>query len=92
MRVKLLQSCATLHPYGLYSARLLYLWDSPGKNTGVGCPAPPSGDLPDPGIELVSPTSPVLAGKFFTASPTWEAPIQGQPSLTLLFCHYKVIN
>ena len=36
-----------------------------------GLPRPPSGDLPDPGIELVSLTSPVLAGGFFTASPTW---------------------
>ena len=25
--------------------------DSPGKNTGVGCPCPPPGDLPNPGIE-----------------------------------------
>ena len=27
---------------------LLCLWNSPGKNTGVGCPSP--GNLPDPGI------------------------------------------
>ena len=26
-----------LRPYGLQSARLLCPWDSPGKNTGVGC-------------------------------------------------------
>ena len=33
------------------------LGGSPGKNTGVGCPvAPPSGDLPNPGIETRSPT------------------------------------
>ena len=24
-------------PYGLQPSRLLYPWDSPGKNTGVGC-------------------------------------------------------
>ena len=30
--------------------------DSPGKNTGVGSqPFPSPGDLPDPGIELMSP-------------------------------------
>ena len=29
---------------------------------------------PDPGIELVSHTSPALAGGFFTNSGTWEAP------------------
>ena len=26
-----------LQPYGLWSSRLLCPWDSPGKNTGVGC-------------------------------------------------------
>ena len=27
----------SLRPYGLYPARLLCPWDSPGKNAGVGC-------------------------------------------------------
>ena len=27
----------SLRPRGLYPAKLLYPWDSPGKNTGVGC-------------------------------------------------------
>ena len=27
----------SLQPHGLKPARLLCLWDSPGKNTGVGC-------------------------------------------------------
>ena len=31
---------------------------------------PPPGDLPDPGIELVSLKSPALAGGFFTTSAT----------------------
>ena len=35
---------------------------------------PPPGDLPDPGIEPMSLTSPALAGAFFTTSATWEAP------------------
>ena len=31
-------SCAdSLPSHGLQPARLLCLWDSPGKNTGVGC-------------------------------------------------------
>ena len=34
---------------------------------------PPPGDLPDPGIEPESLTSPVWAGCFFTSSITWEA-------------------
>ena len=29
----------SLQPYGLQPARLLYPWDSPDKNTGVGCHA-----------------------------------------------------
>ena len=36
-------------------------------------PCPPPGDLPDPGIKLVSLKSPALAGGFFTTSTTWEA-------------------
>jgi len=39
-----------------------------------GLPCPPPGDLPDPGIKLLSLMSPVLAGRFFTSSSTWEAP------------------
>ena len=31
-----------------------------------GLPCPPPGDLPDPGTELISVTSPPLAGRFFT--------------------------
>ena len=31
------QSCPTLWPRGLQPARLLCPWNSPGKNTGVGC-------------------------------------------------------
>ena len=39
--------------------------------SGLLCP--PLGDLPDPGIEPTSLTSPTLAGRFFTISATWEA-------------------
>ena len=34
---------------------------------------PTPGDLPNPGMELASLTSPALAGEFFTTSATWEA-------------------
>ena len=47
--------------------------DSPGKNTGLGCHAPPPGDPPDPGIKPASLLSLALAGGFFTTSTTWEA-------------------
>ena len=32
-----------------------------------------SRDLPDPGTQLLSLTSPALAGRFFTTNATWEA-------------------
>ena len=35
---------------------------------------PPPGDLPDPEAEPMSLPSPALAGGFFTAIATWEAP------------------
>ena len=38
-------------------------------------PCPPSGDLPNPGIEHLSLKSPALAGGLFTTSATWEAQI-----------------
>ena len=40
-----------------------------------GLPCVPPGVLPDPGIEPVTLTSPVLAGRFLTTSATWEAPL-----------------
>ena len=45
--------------------RLLCPWDSPGKNTGVGCHAFLQGDLPNPGIKPRSLRSPSLASRFF---------------------------
>ena len=38
-------------------------------------PFPPPGDLPSPGIEPASLSSPALAGRFFTTSATWEAQV-----------------
>ena len=40
-----------------------------------GLTCPPPGDLPSPGIKLVSLVSPALAGGFFATSATCEAPI-----------------
>ena len=37
-------------------------------------PFPPSGDLPDPGMEPASLVSPALAGGFFTSVPPGEPP------------------
>ena len=38
-----------------------------------GLPSSPPGNLPDPGMEPRSPTTPALAGRFFTTSAAWEA-------------------
>ena len=43
--------------------------------SGLLCPPPE--DLPNPGIEPTSLKSPALADRFFTTSPTWEAPSGG---------------
>ena len=45
-------SCPTLRPHGLQPARLLCPWDSPGKNTGVGCHALLHGIFPTQGSDL----------------------------------------
>ena len=37
-----------------------------------GLPCPPPGDIPDPELKLAPFTSPAQAGRFFTASATWE--------------------
>ena len=54
---KLLQLCPTLCNTVDYKP---CPWDSLGKNTGVGCHAPPPGDLHDPGVEAECPVSPAL--------------------------------
>ena len=72
-RAKSLQSCPTLcvpmdyssqAPLSMGFARQEY-W------SGLSCPSP--GDLPHPVIWPASPSSPALAGGFFSTSPTWEA-------------------
>ena len=65
------KSCPTLRPYG-HTTRLLYPWGFSRQEYWSGLPFPTPGDLPDPGIEPESLTSPALAGGFFTSSATWE--------------------
>ena len=43
----------------------IHVWEIPED--------PPPGDLPNPGIEPVSPASPALAGGFFTPEPSGKA-------------------
>ena len=71
---KSLQSCLTLYDpvecsppgsssvHGILQARILE-W----------VVMPPPGDLPNPGMEPESLTSPELAGRFFTTGAIWEA-------------------
>ena len=52
----------------------------PRQEYWTGLPFPLPGDLPDPGIELISPASPALAGEFFTTEP-----LEKPKTLTALF-------
>ena len=64
-------SCVQLfQSNGLQHTRFLCPQDFPRLEFWSGLPFPPPGDLPDPGIEPISPVSPELTGRFFTtASP-----------------------
>ena len=52
MKVKVLVEAESLQPHGLYPARLLCPWNSPGKNTGMGCHSLLQGILPTQGSNL----------------------------------------
>ena len=51
-----------------------------------GLPCLPPGELPDPGMEPVSPVSPALAGRFFTAEPP------GKPNLCDITAHSDILH
>ena len=63
---KSLQLTLTLRPHAVAC-------QAPLSEYCSGLPFPSPGDLPYPGIESKSLTSPALAGGFFTTSDTWEA-------------------
>ena len=70
--LQLQQQCQSLSRAGLCDptdCRLLCLWNSPGKNTGVGCHALLQGIFP---TQRLNPClmSPALTGEFFTTSAT----------------------
>ena len=60
-------------PYGPQPTRLLCLWDSPGKNTGVGCHALLRRLFPTQGLGPRLFARSALAAGFSTISTTWEA-------------------
>ena len=75
----------SLQPYRLQPARLLYLWDSPGKNTGVGGHALLQGIFPTQGSNSRL-MFPALAGQFFTTSAT------GKPFIVVIWKQTCVIS
>ena len=67
----------SLRPYGTVACQAPLSLGFSRQEYWSGLPFPSPGDLPDPGIELVSLVSPALASGFFMTSATWEA------------CYYK---
>ena len=71
---KSLQSCPTLcNPIDCTPTRLLCSWDSPGKNTGVGCHFFLQGIFLPQGLNPRLFHLPSLAGRFLMTGTTWEA-------------------
>ena len=72
VHAELLQSCPTLcNP--IYLAHQVSLsMGFPRQEYWSGVPFPPPGDLPLPGIERASLTSPALAGRLFSTSATYK--------------------
>ena len=69
------RSCPTLGTAWTVAYQAVSPWDSPGKNTGVGCHFLLQGVFLTQGSNPCLLHLPALAGGFFTTSSTWEAPI-----------------
>ena len=57
-----------------------------------GLPRLPPGDLPNPGIELLSLISPAFVGRFFTTNATWEAQVSVYLLTFFFFLTEEAIN
>ena len=66
MCAKSLQLCPDLRPFGASVHEILQ------TTQWSGLSFPSLGDLPDPGMEPMSFTSPSSAGRFFTTSTTYD--------------------
>ena len=83
-RLYLMCVCDSLWPYGLWPSRLLCPWDSPGKNTRVGCHTLFHGISPTQGSNLCllglllwQCTTPWFQpAKALTSSVQWLSPVQ----------------
>ena len=73
LHVLSLQSCLTLATPWTVALQVPLSMRFPRQEYWSGLPFASPGDLPDPGIELTSVTSPALAGGFFTAEPPGKA-------------------
>ena len=69
------KSRPTLQPHRLQPTKVPLSMGFSRQEHWSGLPCPPPGDLPDPGIEPESLTSPTLAAGFLTTSATWESPL-----------------
>ena len=70
-------------PHGLWPARLLHPWDSPGKDTGVGCiPFSRGSSWPRDRIWVSH-----IAGRFFTIWATKKPQAQGVLLLVVISKH-----
>ena len=68
--VALLLSCVPLFVMAWIVARQVPVFMGfPRQEYCCGLPFPSPGDLPEPGIELTSPASPALAGRFLITAP-----------------------
>ena len=73
VHAKSLQSCTTLCNPMDYSLQGSLSMGFFRQEYWRELPCPSTGDLPNPGREPLSLTSPILAGRFFITSTTWEA-------------------
>ena len=73
MHAKSLQPCPTFCDPTDCSPPGSSVHEIPGQTTGVGCHLLLQVNLPDPGVEPGSLTSPALADRLFTTSAIWQA-------------------
>ena len=64
----------------------------PNQDYWSGLPFPPPGDLPDPGLEPVSPVSPALADRFFTTGPPGKPPESYAWQVVWVGLHFSSCN
>ena len=84
---KLLSHVQHFATHGLYPARLLCPWTSPGKNTGVGSHSPLQGIFSNSGIETRSPT---LQADSLLSQPPGK-PITCLCYLEIFFCYSPLV-